>query len=388
MAVSAIPMSKMQFFDDNGDPLASGTVGFYVPSTLTFKQVYQDSAGTIAWPLAVITLNARGESAYPIYGSGNFRVILKTAAGVTIWDTDYVSSFQKEITYADIIAALGYVPVDPAGNTTFTGNNTFNGTTEYNGSVESTANATFSCESVQVTSDNLNNLDLISTDAGATVSLMDLYRNSVSPAANDDLFGLNFEGNNSTPAKKTFAQISVRALGVTAAAESGRVDVQTVVSGTLALRFSIANGLFATGLTDSGAGTINATGYWRSGTALPIQRSFASAYQALPAAGGLLTIAHGLSVAPDPTTVRAKLKNVSGGTVAGWADGDEFTMPLQTFDGGSTNIPGGVVVYTDNTNIYLRRCSSGALFTLLDKSSGSATAITEANWNIQLLTWA
>lgn len=63
--------------------LAGGTVGMYVPGTLTPSQTWQDSAQTIlnANPVA---LDANGCAL--IYGAGTYRQILSDSLGNTIWD--------------------------------------------------------------------------------------------------------------------------------------------------------------------------------------------------------------------------------------------------------------------------------------------------------------
>lgn len=78
-----IPNAKQQFIDQNGLPLASGTVGFYYPGTLNPKPTYQDAAGTIA-NTNPVQLDSRGQAS--IWGSGVYRQIVKDASGVTIWD--------------------------------------------------------------------------------------------------------------------------------------------------------------------------------------------------------------------------------------------------------------------------------------------------------------
>ena len=39
-----IPNAKQQFLDANGNPLAGGFVYYYIPSTTTFKNTYQNAA--------------------------------------------------------------------------------------------------------------------------------------------------------------------------------------------------------------------------------------------------------------------------------------------------------------------------------------------------------
>nr|WP_279196062.1 hypothetical protein [Ralstonia mannitolilytica] len=74
---------KAQFIDQNGLPLANGTVGYYAPGTLNPLPTYQDMAGTIQ-NTNPITLDSRGQAI--IWGTGTYRQIVKDASGVTIWD--------------------------------------------------------------------------------------------------------------------------------------------------------------------------------------------------------------------------------------------------------------------------------------------------------------
>ena len=63
--------------------LAGGTVGMYIPNTLTPKQTWQNAAQTIQ-NTNPVRLNANGCAV--IYGTGTYRQILKDSLGNTIWD--------------------------------------------------------------------------------------------------------------------------------------------------------------------------------------------------------------------------------------------------------------------------------------------------------------
>jgi hypothetical protein len=63
--------------------LAGGSVGFYIPSTGTFKQTWQDSGETIL-NTNPVQLDANGCAV--IYGAGIYRQILKDSLGNTVWD--------------------------------------------------------------------------------------------------------------------------------------------------------------------------------------------------------------------------------------------------------------------------------------------------------------
>ena len=73
--------------DDNGAPLTGGLLYSYVAGTSTAKATYTTRAMGTANTNPVV-LDSRGEAI--IYGSGLYKLILKTSAGVTIWTQDNV----------------------------------------------------------------------------------------------------------------------------------------------------------------------------------------------------------------------------------------------------------------------------------------------------------
>jgi hypothetical protein len=109
-----IPNAKAQFIDSGGQPLSSGTVGFYFPGTLNPKPTYQDQAGTIA-NTNPVQLDSRGQAL--IWGSGVYRQIVKDASGVTIWDQiteDSNAGLTGNMTNARWVAGASYT--DPVGS--------------------------------------------------------------------------------------------------------------------------------------------------------------------------------------------------------------------------------------------------------------------------------
>jgi hypothetical protein len=83
MSGSLIPNAKQQFLDANGNPLAGGFVYYYIPSTTTFKNTYQNAALTILNTNPII-LDSAGECI--AYGSGTYRQIVTDVNGNLIWD--------------------------------------------------------------------------------------------------------------------------------------------------------------------------------------------------------------------------------------------------------------------------------------------------------------
>lgn len=83
-----------QFFDLNGDPLASGTINFYVSGTTTDKAVYSNSAlsASLSNPYS---LNSAGRLAVNVYGSGNYTVLVKDSTGATVFSRDDVFGWNE-----------------------------------------------------------------------------------------------------------------------------------------------------------------------------------------------------------------------------------------------------------------------------------------------------
>lgn len=80
---SILPPAKTTFFDQNGKPLTSGKVLFYIPGTTTLKTTWQDAAETIANTNPVI-LDGAGRAL--ILGSGSYRQIVKDRSDNVVWD--------------------------------------------------------------------------------------------------------------------------------------------------------------------------------------------------------------------------------------------------------------------------------------------------------------
>jgi hypothetical protein len=78
-----LPQGRTQFLDNNGNPLSSGKIYFYIPNTLTNKTTWQDAAKTTANTNPVI-LDAGGRAT--IYGDGTYRQQVRTSANTLIYD--------------------------------------------------------------------------------------------------------------------------------------------------------------------------------------------------------------------------------------------------------------------------------------------------------------
>lgn len=112
-------------------------------------------------------------------------------------------------------------------------------------------------------------LALESTDAGATFAqLLELYRNSGSPAANDGGVGIVGYFNDAAGNKTQGFRIRTDMPTVADGNENLRLLFDTIVGGSLANRMILWQGLsLGGGSADQGAGTVNVdTGYYKSNT--------------------------------------------------------------------------------------------------------------------------
>ena len=159
--------------------------------------------------------------------------MLKTVSSITnaIGALNYKGTWDASTntpTLADGTGVKGdYYVVSTAGTQTFNGILLFFGAGDwivYNGTV---------WQRVEGGSDgNFANVTLNSTDAGATASpLLDLYRNSASPAASDTIGEIEFNGQDSAGNKQQYAVIHGSILSPTSTAETGQIHFETATGG-------------------------------------------------------------------------------------------------------------------------------------------------------------
>lgn len=104
------PCPKLQFFDDNGDPLSGGKVFTYSAGTTTPLATYTDSTGNTANANPVI-LNARGEASIWLTSVLGYKFILKSSTDQLIYTVDNINGS----TTADQFAMAASVTYTPPG---------------------------------------------------------------------------------------------------------------------------------------------------------------------------------------------------------------------------------------------------------------------------------
>lgn len=90
--MSILIQPEQTWFDNNGNLLANGLVYTYAPGTSTPVATYQDEAQTVLNENPV-PIGVDGRTI--MYGSGNFRFIVKDVNGVTIYDQDTASYLES-----------------------------------------------------------------------------------------------------------------------------------------------------------------------------------------------------------------------------------------------------------------------------------------------------
>ena len=120
MTIPPIIIPEQQFNDADGHPYAGGSLATYIPGTTTPKQTWLDP-GQAALNTNPVILDAAGRCL--LWGDGDYRLILRDAAGNLIWDiaaTTLVSAAMYPVvsapTIADAVHLLGLDDVATAAD--------------------------------------------------------------------------------------------------------------------------------------------------------------------------------------------------------------------------------------------------------------------------------
>lgn len=82
-AAHPLPPGERVFLDNDGTPLAGGTVTYYIPGTTTPKDTWQDPGATVL-NTNPITLDSAGRAV--IWGQGSYREVVKRTDATQVWD--------------------------------------------------------------------------------------------------------------------------------------------------------------------------------------------------------------------------------------------------------------------------------------------------------------
>jgi len=120
----------------------------------------------------------------------------------------------------------------------------------------------YRCTSASATG-SLKYITQLRDEPGATTSPETYIRETASPAANDDIYSVEYYSRDSGGNRTQYAGLRVEIGAATDGAEFGRYVWTTIGSGASADRFTMQLGFYASSLTDPGNGDFNAvTGYY------------------------------------------------------------------------------------------------------------------------------
>lgn len=195
---------------------------------------------------------------------------------------------------------------------------------------------------------------MVSFDNGASLGpILELFRDSASPAASDSLGQLTFTGRNSVSNKVTYGTIWASIVDPVTTTEDGKILIQTLQAGTLTTTFQFSQGLFANTATggDKGLGTVNATGYFLNGTALSAPTFYSGTYKlnaditsVIPLTDSVPLVSAGVSIISTglaSVVVPATTSTVYG-RVTGICSSSQANTPIITVFRGSVNVGVGV----------------------------------------------
>lgn len=109
-----------QFFDDNGDPLASGKVYSYVAGTTTAVSTYSNNSGTAN--TNPVVLSSAGRATIFLSSAQCYKLILKTSADVTVRTVDNLCSYLPTAGFTG--SPMGTTATQTVSNKTLNNTNT------------------------------------------------------------------------------------------------------------------------------------------------------------------------------------------------------------------------------------------------------------------------
>ncbi len=209
-----------------------------------------------------------------------------------------------------------------------------------------------------------------------------LERIRTTPAAGDDCGAIFFDAADSTGANQNFGTMRMEIVDPTNGSHDGQIKFRTAADALFGDRFIIARGMTAGGVTggDPGFDRLNFFEYYKNGQ--PLVEVFESSQQSI-SAGGLVTVAHGLSAVPQMYSGYL----INNTADLNWSPGDEihYFWGSTVFDssGGAGNAGWHCLYVDDSTNIKLRL---GTRLRLTDKNTGTNTTdATFSSWRVVIV---
>jgi hypothetical protein len=239
---------------------------------------------------------------------------------------------------------------------------------------------------------------MTSTDAGAAAApLLELYRDSASPAANDTLGEIEFNGEDSAGNKQAYGLIHASILSPTSTAEEGQIHFETATAGALTEKMIIGTNNLV--INEIGAvfnvrieGDTDANLFYTDATNSRVGVGTVSPSEKLEVAGNAKITGTNLSIAPSTATSAAYTLNTN--------TGGNFFLGIDSSTGASfTGVAYGRFLYSGGANpmIFLTndtermRIASDGIVTMTAYGAGAATfsasgvisSVSDETWKIK-----
>lgn len=371
----------MQFFDDNGAPLAGGFLYSYEAGTAfgTPKATYTN-AGAGTPNSNPVELDAAGRAA--IWISGSYGFILKTSADVTIWSADNVTSFAS--------GALGATVTDGSG---FTVQNASDLTKQFQFSLANLTTGTTTIGTVpdgNFTFASIGNITAAFKDK--ILSGLALTTNGTDATNDIDIAAGVCVSDDGTTLMTLTAITKQLDVAWAVGANQGGLDTGAVGNNTYFIWAIHRTDTLVTDVLFSLSATsptmpANYTKKKRIGAVhrvsaaneapFPVDK-FASSAQTITAAGAL-TIPHYLGVKPSAVFVEL----ICASAEHNYSVGDVIQLPPVDSSGAASG-QGVSIEKNDATNLNIRYGSAAATFIVVNKTDGTVESATNASWKMRL----
>lgn len=221
-------------------------------------------------------------------------------------------------------------------------------------------------------------LTVRSTDAGAGSAGLRIDRGSASPAASDIVADLEFAGRDDAAATRVLGILRTILRDPASATVEAEMQLLVALAGGGVTALAIRNGLLLGAATGGfqGTGTINGTGFYRNGAALPIQRKAETGFVTYTH-GAAVTLTHGLGVVPLLVVAEIRIDTSHSVFTAG------TIYEIAAGYGGLDTIPSTTTTVVKNTTQVSWIAPAAGIY--LGTSAGALTGVdpTKASVNVR-----
>lgn len=373
-----LPLAETQFNDALGVPLAGGSVYFYMPSTTTPKDTYQDANQTIANSNPVI-LDSAGRAI--IFGSGAYRQVVYDANGNLIWDQNTSEAVVGQASFGGTSTGSANAQIVSVGTFSGADGSTINFTAGFTNTGSMTVQVGPSGSPIAVLKNGPSGpVNLAAGDIAAgniysisySVSLGTFQLlQSIPPVITIASQAQAQAGtDNTTVMTPLRTNQAIQVLGIPSSLGVAQGDILYATAANTWVR--LPKGMASQVLQMNAGATAP---QWST---VPFTKSFQSAQQTITN-GGALTLAHGLGTTPKLYLAYLQCTTAD----VGYSVGDETMLNPTSNEAGSNR---GLSLVPDGTNINVRFGAGG--FQMTRKDTGGFYNVNNSNWKFIVRAWA